>query len=269
MKDSISAHLEKICEEVRILADETGDFILREARGFERSKVETKSKNSLVSYVDKMAEAKLVAGLSDLIPASGFVAEEGTSDKKGAVWNWVIDPLDGTTNFIHGIPCFAISIALMRHNEPVLGLVKELNQNESFYAWEHSKAYLNGEVIEVNPTSAISDSLVATGFPYFDYDRLQPYLQFLQDMMHQSRGVRRIGSAATDLVYVACGRFDCFFEYGLHPWDVAAGGFILQQAGGKVSDFNGGTSWLFGKEILATTDSLFEAFSQKIKHYFR
>lgn len=259
-------NLETVCTEVNALAKEVGAYI--QSQKIALSDVETKSKNSLVTFVDKTAEQKLVKRLSELIPEAGFIAEEGTSTKVGEVYNWIIDPLDGTTNFIHGVPCYCISIGLKRNNELVLGVIYEINLNELFYAWEGSKAYLNGKEISVTPTLTLEDSLIATGFPYYDYEKQDEYMNLFKDLMKNSRGLRRLGSAAVDLAYVACGRFDVFYEYSLHPWDVAAGAFIVQQAGGKVADFKGGDDYLFGKEIITCNPHIYAELLEKVKNHF-
>ena len=259
-------NLETICQQVNSIAKEVGVFIKKQQISV--TDVETKSKNSLVTFVDKTAEKKLVDELSKLIPEAGFIAEEGTSTKKGEVYNWIIDPLDGTTNFIHGVPCYCVSIGLTRNEELVLGVIYEINLDELFYAWEGSKAYMNSKEINVTPTLTLEDSLIATGFPYYNYDRQTEYMNLFQDLMKNTRGLRRLGSAAVDLAYVACGRFDAFYEYSLNPWDVAAGAFIVQQAGGKVSDFSGGNNYLFGEEIIAINPHINEEFLAKVKTYF-
>lgn len=260
-------NLEVLCHQVNQLSKEVGTFI--KSQQIAVTDVETKSKNSLVTYVDKTAEKMLVEKLSVLLPESGFIAEEGTSTKVGAIYNWIIDPLDGTTNFIHGVPCYCISIGLTRNNELVLGVIYEINLDELFYAWEGSKAFLNGKEISVTSTEKLEDSLIATGFPYYDYDRQTEYMNLFQDLMKNTRGLRRLGSAAVDLAYVACGRFDAFYEYSLNPWDVAAGAFIVQQAGGKVTDFSGGNNFLHGKEIIASNTNIYTPFLKKVNKYFR
>ena len=257
-------NLKDICTQVTKLTKEVGEFIINELNTNKALKVETKGLHDFVTYVDKTSEAKLVNKLAEIIPESGFIAEEGTSTKKGEKYNWIIDPLDGTTNFIHGLTPFAISIALQRNNETVLGVVHELGLNECFYAWEGSSAFLNGKEINVSIKETIQESLIATGFPYYDYKRIDPFLQTLKYFMENSHGVRRIGSAATDLVYVACGRFEAFYEYSLSPWDVAAGAFIVQQAGGIVADFKGGDNYIFGKEIIATNKAVYTEFQKNI-----
>ena len=262
-------NLKQLTEQVSSIAKEVGLFIQLESKKFSADDIETKSKNSLVTYVDKTAEKKLVDFLSELIPESGFIAEEGTSNKQGEEYNWIIDPLDGTTNFIHGIPTYCVSIALLKNKELVLGVIYEPNQEELFCAWKNGGAYLNGKSISVSGTGQLSESLLATGFPYYDYKKLEGYMEVLTWLMHNSRGVRRIGSAAIDLAYVACGRFEGFYEYSLNPWDVAAGALLVREAGGSVSDFKGGENYLFGKEILASNLLIKSELMKKIKKSFR
>jgi len=262
-------NLESLCHDVVELCREVGIFIKMEEKKVSSAEVETKSKNSLVSYVDKTAEQKLVENLGEMLKGSGFIAEEGTSDKVGEEYNWVVDPLDGTTNFLHGIPTYSVSVALQYKEEIVIGVVYEVNRDECFYAWKEGGAYLNGEQIKVSQAKELSNSLLATGFPYYDYERVDPYFDLLKYLAHNTRGIRRIGSAAVDLAYVACGRFDAFFEYSLHAWDVAAGALLVKEAGGKVTDFNGGENWLFGKEMLASNSSIFPKISEKIDQYMK
>ncbi|MCW3102452.1 MAG: Inositol-monophosphatase [Bacteroidetes bacterium] len=261
--------LQILCRDVCELSKQAGEFIRNERRRFTTERVETKGKNDFVSYVDKGSEKLIVEGLSKLLPGSGFIAEEGTSTVKGDVYNWIIDPLDGTTNFIHGIPCYAVSIALMRDKELVMGVIYEVNMDECFYAWEGSKAYMNGKEINVSAAPALANSLIATGFPYYDYSRVDEYLAVFKHFMKHTHGLRRLGSAATDLAYVACGRFEGFYEYSLQPWDVAAGVFLVQQAGGRVSDFSGGNNFIFGKELVAGNSACFDEFYNAIKIYFK
>lgn len=265
----MSIDLQTLCQEVCLLSKDVGAFIRSERDEFSSEKIEVKGKNDFVSYVDKTSEKRIIDKLSVLLPEAGFIAEEGTSTKKGEIYNWIIDPLDGTTNFIHGIPCFAISIALMRKDELVLGVIYEINFDECFYAWEGSKSFLNGKEIYVSETSKVADSLLATGFPYYDYSRIDEYMELFKYFMKNSRGLRRLGSAATDLAYVACGRFDGFYEYCLQPWDVAAGAFIVQQAGGKVTDFKGEGNYLFNREIVAGNSAFFIEFSDIVKKHFK
>lgn len=261
--------LKKLCEEVCLLTKQTGQFIRGERDKFSVDRVETKSKNDFVSYVDKTSEQQIVKRLSELLPDSGFIAEEGTSTKKGESHNWIIDPLDGTTNFIHGQPCYAISIALMQGHEIVIGVIYEINLNECFYAWKGSPAFLNGKEIKVSEAPTLADTLLATGFPYYDYSRLDEYMELFKHFMKHTHGLRRLGSAATDLAYVACGRFDGFYEYCLQPWDVAAGAFLVQQAGGRVTDFKGGDDYIFGREIIAGNNKCFDEFLDTVSSFLK
>ncbi len=259
----------QLCEEVIALSKEVGLFLKTENKKIRASDVEAKEhNNSLVTYVDKEAERRIITRLAQLLPESGFIAEEGTSDKIGKVYNWIIDPLDGTTNFIHGLPIYSVSIALQEAEEIVLGVVFEVNLEECFYAWKGSSAYLNGKIIHVSKAQRLEDSLLATGFPYWDFGRMDAYLEILKDFTANTRGIRRIGSAAVDLAYVAAGRFEAFYEYSLKPWDVAAGAFIVERAGGKVTDFSGNRDLISGKEMLATNGFLHNTIQHKIADKF-
>lgn len=249
-----------LCFKVQEIAREAGSFIREEGKKITSSDIEIKSTASLVTYVDKTAETNIVEALKKLILNSGFITEEGTASHNNERFKWIIDPLDGTTNFIHGITPHSVSIALMEEDKLVLGVVYEVGVDETFYAWKDSPAFLNGNEIKVSSTSKSVDTLIATGFPYYDFDKMDNYIEAAKYLMQNTRGVRRLGSAAVDLAYVAAGRFDAFFEHALHAWDVAAGAFILQQAGGKTVDFNGGENWLFGGEIISASESYFDEF---------
>lgn len=260
--------LERLCQKTIEITTETANFIRAELGKVRTQDIETKSLNSLVSYVDKTAEEQLVAKLSKLIPNSTFLTEEETVKQSKGEYQWIIDPLDGTTNFLHQIPYFAVSVALQHKNETVLGVVYEVNQKECFYAWKDGGAYLNGQVIKASKTTTLADSLLATGFPYYDYDSMEAYMKAFQHFITNTRGIRRCGAAAVDLAYVACGRFDGFFEYSLNPWDVAAGVLLIQEAGGVVTDFNGGDNYLHGKELVAANANVFGEMSKIIQQYF-
>lgn len=234
------------------LCEEVGNFIRTENENFDRSRIEQKgSFSNLVSYVDKEAELRLVKRLSEIIPGAGFIGEEGTDSEGTNEYKWIIDPLDGTTNFLHGLPIFAISIGLTRKEQTILGVVYEVSHKECFHAIEGGKAYCNEKEIHVSRVQSLNESLLATGFPYYHTEKKENYLEIIRIFLEQTHGIRRLGSAAIDLAYVACGRMEGFFEYNLKPWDVAGGAFILQQAGGKVTDFSGGNNFLFGGELCA------------------
>ena len=260
--------LEKLCYDVQGIAKIAGLYIAEEREKFNIEVIEIKGKANFVSYVDKQAEELIVAGLTKLLPESGFIAEEGTGSDTGEKYKWIIDPLDGTTNFIHGLPPFAVSIALMESDELILGVVYEVTQDECFFAWKGSAAYLNGDEIQVSTASTTGDALIATGFPYTAFEKLEGNISLMRHFMVHSHGLRRLGSAATDLAYLAAGRFEAFYEHGLKPWDVAAGVVILKQAGGKVSDFNGNDQYLFKGEIFASNGAYFDEFYKIVHQHF-
>jgi len=257
--------LKKICSEVRSLSEETATFIREEAPKLSPDKIIVKSLHNFVTYVDKASEQRIVKGLGQILPEAGFLGEEGTGNISGKQYTWVIDPLDGTTNFIHGLPPYAISIALMEGNNKILlGVVRDVYSDDCFWAWDKGKAWCNGQVIQVSKTAKLEDALIGTGFPYTDYHHMTEYMKTLEYMFKHSHGVRRLGSAAIDLVYLACGRFDGFYEYGLSPWDVAAAVKILTEAGGSVCDFKKGNDYIFGHEIIASNKAIFGEFSAVI-----
>src|SRR5277367_1668854 len=239
-------------KEVIELCGEVADFIRQESSHFDRARIEQKGTfSNLVSYVDKESEKKIVSALKKIIPGSGFLAEEGTDSISENGYQWIIDPLDGTTNFLHGLPIFAISIALRKDDMVMLGVVHEVTHHECFHAVENGKAFCNQKEIHVSPITLLNESLLATGFPYIHSEKKDVYLDIIRVFLEKTHGIRRLGSAAIDLAYVAAGRLEGFFEYDLKPWDVAGGAFILQQAGGKVTDFKGGDNFLFGGELCA------------------
>jgi myo-inositol-1(or 4)-monophosphatase len=260
--------LKTICQNACLIAAEAGNFIRTERQHFQANSVEVKSFNQLVSYVDKTAEEILVKGLSAALPEAGFITEEKTIATQNKEWMWVIDPLDGTTNFIHNLPVYSVSIGLLKNNKPMMGIVYEVNKDEMFYAWNGGGAFLNGQPISVKTNADLGKSLLATGFPYYDYQQMDAYLDTLKYFMKNTQGMRRMGSAAIDLAYTACGRFDAFFEYGLSPWDVAGGICLIEEAGGVIADFEGGNNALFGRSIMGSSEALFPAFSKVIKDNF-
>ncbi len=247
----MNLNLEEICLLVADLSRSTGAFIRDESENFDRSRIEHKGPSDLVSYVDKETEKKLVTGLRSILPDAGFLTEESTVVQEDKEYKWVIDPLDGTTNFLHGMPVYSISIALMQGNSLLIGVVYEVNRDECFYAWKGGKAWLNEKQISVSPVEILRESLIASGFPYSQKGKSGNHFTILRELQDKTHGIRRLGSAAVDLSYVACGRFEAYYEFNLHIWDVAAGILIVQEAGGSLCDFDGGNDFLYGKEILA------------------
>lgn len=244
------------------------DFIRAQRKSFDFSAVEHKGFNDLVSFVDKEAEKMLVEGLEKIEPSAGFITEEQTRTLHGREIEWIIDPLDGTTNFIHGVPVYCVSVGLRMHEKLCGGIVHEVNMDECFYGWSGGGVFLNGNKVKVSKAMRMADALVVTGFPYTNFDRLKEYMEVFDYCMKNTHGIRRPGSAAVDLAWVACGRFETFYEYGLNPWDVAGGAFLVQEAGGIVSDFKGGDDYLFGKEIVASAPGVHAEFLRVIKEKF-
>lgn len=247
---------------------EISDFMREEGAAFDRTRIEQKDGgfNNLVSYVDKESEKRIVAALKKMLPAAGFITEEGTVEQsKQQEYNWIIDPLDGTTNYLHGLPLYAISIALTQKDKTILGVVHHVVPNECYHSIQNGKAYCNNREIQVSGIQSLKEGLLATGFPYYHLDKSDVYLDIIKDFLAKTHGIRRLGSAAIDLALVSCGRLEGFFEYNLNPWDVAAGAFIVQQAGGKVTDFKGGNNFLFGGELCASNTSIHNEMLEVIK----
>jgi myo-inositol-1(or 4)-monophosphatase len=261
-------NLETLSKEVIQLAKEVGSFIREEAKNFRIDDIEYKGKSDLVSYVDKTAEERIVKRLVELLPEAGFITEEQTINKTGEVYNWIVDPLDGTTNFIHGLPIYSVSIALEQHKELILGVVYEINLDECFYAWKGGGAYLNDRPIAVSPHQELSQTLIATGFPYKNFEKENQYLAIVREFMQQSHGLRRMGSAAVDMAYVACGRFDGYFEYNINLYDIAAGVVIVREAGGTAFNFSGGDEFLESREIIASNGKIAAAMKDVVQRNF-
>jgi len=261
-------HLENIARQVIEVSKQAGDFIRQERKSFSADKIEYKGLNDMVSYVDKNAEKIIVTSLEKILPEAGFIIEEKTKNIIADRYNWIIDPLDGTTNFIHGVPSYSVSIALKEYDELVLGVVYEINLDECFYAWKDAPAYLNGKEIKVSNIPTVDRSLIATGFPYYDFEKQPEYMQLFTELMKSCHGLRRLGSAAVDLAYTACGRFESFYEYNLNPWDIAAGVVIVRQAGGQVVNFKGGDEVLNTRELLATNGKITGELLGIVQKYF-
>lgn len=235
-----------------------GKFIKKEAANFNPDRIEQKTAfNNLVSYVDKEAEQRIVASLQKVFPEAGFITEEGTvAQGNEHEYCWVIDPLDGTTNFLHGLPVYAVSIALIKKSEPVLGVVYHIGSDECFHAVLGNGAFCNKTRIYVSRVGSLNESLLATGFPYNSDGRSNQHLEIIKNFLSETHGIRRLGSAAIDLAFVAAGRLEGFFEYNLNPWDVAAGVLLVQEAGGRVTDFAGTNQYLFGKQMCASNQKI-------------
>ena len=222
----------------------------------QRHQIEFKGEINLVTEIDKACEKLIIDALHAAFPDHDILAEEGGGFRKNSDFKWIVDPLDGTTNYAHGYPLFCVSMALEHKGEVVLGIVFDPNRNEVFHAQKGKGAFLNDEPIHVSSIPSLIYSLVATGFAYNIRKAKENNLNHFQNILMEAQAVRRDGVAAVDLCYVACGRYDGFWELNLFPWDVAAGKLILEEAGGKVSLFNGNSFSVYDKEILATNGNI-------------
>ena len=222
-------------------------------------KVRAKRANDFVTQVDQAAEQAIIETVKKAYPDHGFLAEESGASGETAEHVWIIDPLDGTTNFIHGFPQYAVSIGVRHRGATAHAVVYDPVRNELFTASKGSGAFLNDRRMRVSALAKFGDALVGTGFPFKELTRLDLYTRQLQTMMRTCAGVRRAGAAALDLAYVACGRLDAFWELGLSPWDMAAGALLIQEAGGLVGDLAGEQSWLSSGDICAATPKVFPA----------
>ena len=207
--------INQISDKVKRAVTMVGNYIRSESKILQRDAFEVKALNSLVTHVDKSAEEQLVQALKEILPEAGFLTEEKTVEQNEQSFTWIIDPIDGTTNFIHQLPFYCISVALKYEYDIILGIVFEINRKEMFSALKGEGAFLNDRSIQVSKATHLKDTVLATGFPYYDYVHLDPYLHVFEYFVKHTRGLRRFGSAALDLAYTACGRFDGYYEYGL------------------------------------------------------
>lgn len=233
------------------VAKRAGSYIKKEREKFSTASVERKHAHDYVSYVDKTSEQLIVDALTQLLPEAGFITEEGSATHTGEQYCWVVDPLDGTTNFIHRFPPYAVSIALIRGREIVLGVVYEICADECFYAWKDGGAYVNGDALHVG-TSAIEDALLCCQLPY-NHEAYQPVIHHLINHFYgHCASIRMLGSAAIALCYVAAGRLDAYAEQYIGQWDYMAGALIVQEAGGTVTNYDGAYDFTTGNSVVAT-----------------
>ncbi|WP_431312741.1 inositol monophosphatase family protein [Roseateles agri] len=236
-----------------------GAIINRASLDLDALKVNTKAPNDFVTEVDHAAEQAIIETLLGAYPDHGILAEETgrTHGAKHSEFIWIIDPLDGTTNFIHGLPMYCVSIALTHRGVVQQAVVYDPTRNDLFYATKGRGAFLNDKRLRVSKRTRLSDSLVGTGFPYRRGDNPKRYLKMFEAVMTEVAGVRRPGAAALDLCYVAAGYYDAFFETGLQPWDVAAGSLIITEAGGLIGNFTGESDFLHQREVLAGSPKIY------------
>ncbi|RMD97393.1 MAG: inositol monophosphatase [Deltaproteobacteria bacterium] len=238
-------------------ADQAAEILLA-GLGEEHRQIEHKGAVDLVTEYDRRSEARICEVITRHFPDHRILAEEGSQRGGESLYRWVIDPLDGTTNYAHGYPAFAVSIALVHAERLLVGLVDAPALGERWYALRGGGAYRNGTRIRVSGVDRLANALMATGFPYDRHERADFYLRYFRAFMMRTHGIRRNGSAALDLCNLATGRFDGFWEFDLHPWDIAAGMLIIEEAGGRLSDFSGAPITIEAKEILASNGHIHE-----------
>jgi myo-inositol-1(or 4)-monophosphatase len=245
-------------------ARRAGELMVRQLNQLESLRVVEKARNEFVTQVDQAAEAAIIEVIREYYPDHAILAEESGASGDNE-YQWIIDPLDGTTNYVHGFPVFSVSIAVARNGEIEHGVVYDPLRQEIFTASRGQGAQLDGRRIRVSKRTTIQQSLVATGFPYrANLKYLDRYLEMLKVVMQESAGVRRPGSAALDLCYVAAGRVDAFFEFGLAKWDIAAGALMIREAGGRISDFHGTDGYLESGNVVAGNPKTYAALSRML-----
>ncbi len=251
-------------EALRVAIDaavEAGQLIRSHAGKIQGKQIRMKNYHDLVTEIDEQSQQIIVDRLLEAFPNSQVLAEEGDLSKgeeKIEGLRWIIDPIDGTTNFTHGMPPYAVSIGLEDNGVLVAGVVLEVGRWELFTAIKGQGVLVNGIPAAVSQAQTVSDSLVVTGFPYRHFEHLEDFLSLLGGMLKKARGVRRTGAASVDLAYVAVGRFDAFFETGLMPWDLAAGTLLINEAGGKVTNYSNQANKIFDRQVLATNGHIHE-----------
>lgn len=238
-------------------ARSAGDIIVRNMDRLDRIKIVTKQNNDFVSKVDLMAEEAIITAIKQAYPDHGILAEESGTQSEGSDFQWIIDPLDGTTNYLHGFPQFAVSIALQHKGRLEVGVIYDPLSQELFTASRGNGALLNDKKIRVSNHSGLENALLGTGFPYYDQSYLDTYLETMKALMQKTAGLRRPGSAALDLAWLAAGRIDGFWEFNLKAWDIAAGALIVREAGGIVSDFENKDGYLTSGDIIAAAPKVF------------
>jgi myo-inositol-1(or 4)-monophosphatase len=246
-----------------------GDIIIKNLGHLSEGDIQSKKAFDFVTKVDRWSEAVIVQTIRDKYPTHSFLAEETLRQAETDSYRWIIDPLDGTTNYIHSYPVFSVSIALEYKGEIMVGVVFDPLKDELFHGIRGEGAFLNNSPIRVTEINLLSNSLIATGFPFRKKDLVDLYLQAFKSIFYEVSDLRRAGSAAIDLAYVAAGRFEGFFELSLGPWDIAAGSLLIQEAGGCITDFGGGKDYLSTGNVVAGNKDVHGEILEKIKKVFR
>ena len=261
-EESVIRALDQLTQEVCAIAQEAGKFLLEEQKSFNRDKIEEKHSHDYVSYVDKESERRVTTALRALLPQAGFVTEEGTAAYTDEQYWWVVDPLDGTTNFVHGASPYCVSIALRSADELLLGVVYDPTQNECFSAYKGGGAFLNGKQIRVSATDCLENAFLITELPYDASKYMHTAVHLLKSLYGRAAGIRMNGSAALAICHVAAGRIDGWLEAYIGKWDFSAAALIVVEAGGKVTDFYGSADYLNGHHIIATNSLIHESLQE-------
>ncbi|QKT02725.1 inositol-1-monophosphatase [Ectothiorhodospiraceae bacterium 2226] len=246
-------------------ARSAGNVIARSVDQLDTLNVVQKAQNDFVSEIDRRAEQEIVRIIREAYPQHGILAEESGAQGLDEEYVWIIDPLDGTTNFLHGFPQFAVSVAVQQRGRLYQGVIYDPLRQELFTASRGAGAQLNSRRIRVTSRRSLDGSLIGTGFPFKDLEHLDAYLETFRAMLPKTAGIRRAGAAALDLAYVAAGRLDGFWEIGLKPWDMAAGVLMIQEAGGLVGDFAGGHGYMESGNVVGGNPKVFKAILQTIQ----
>ena len=246
----------------------SGDIILKNLGRLSTSDIQSKQTFDFVTKVDRWSEAVIMKTIREKFPHHLFLSEETLQQKGNGDYRWIIDPLDGTTNFIHGFPVFSVSVALEYKKEIILGVVFDPLRDELFHATKGSGTYLNNTKVRVSDTKTFENSLIATGFPFRKKEMIDHYLDAFKHIFEKVSDIRRAGSAAIDLPYIAAGRVEGFFELNLSPWDIAAGSLLITEAGGSITDFEGGEQYLLTGNLVAGNKKIHAEILQIIKQVF-
>ena len=248
----------------------TGAEIIKRYTGtIDTAAVDSKQKFDFITHVDREAERAILAIIKNYCPAHAIYAEESQKDERTVDYRWIIDPLDGTTNFIHAFPMFSVSIALEYRGEIIVGVIVDPTRGDLFAAEKGCGAFLNDESIAVSAISSLEHVLLTTGFPFRVKHLLEPYMDSFQRFFKEVSGIRRPGSAALDLAYLACGRCDGFWEISLNPWDIAAGALLITEAGGRITDFAGGDNFIWTGNVIASNGNIHDFLLNTVDESFR
>lgn len=250
-------------------AKHAGQFILENLGKISKKDIALKQASDFVTFVDKESEQIIIHTIKEDFPNHYFLAEESIKEVEVGEYRWIIDPLDGTTNYIHQYPVFSVSLALEYKKEIILGVTLDIGRDELFTAEKGRGAFLNGNPIKVSKATTLKDSLITTGFPFRRKELIDVYLKLFKNVFNKVSDLRRAGSAALDLAYLACGRCEGFFEIGLSPWDIAAGAILIKEAGGVITDFGGGPDYLLTGNIVAGTPAVHKEILAEVKSVFK